>query len=128
MIATARCGGTIAITSVLAATSMVMIGCQDPRFQDAQTVRDARIEAYVSRHQAREAARPMHIRRLTEMWQDQRANRAEHLEFTLERIAVWHARNRREWEESADARAALCRAIREGRPEKIPQTWATLAY
>ena len=107
---------------------MVMIGCQDARFQDAQAVRDARIRAYMSRHEFREATRPVHIRRLSETLQDQRARRSEHLEFTLERIAGWHARDRQDWEESADARAALCRAIREGRPEEIPQAWAYMIY
>ena len=103
-------------------------GCNDPRFQKQQAIRDARIKDHVSAYAAHDAAGPNRIRQTLDLDKKLKERRAEHLAQTCELIRSLHERDVRRWKDEAALRRARLETLLRGKPDEIDDAWAKLVY
>ena len=107
---------------------MVLSGCSDPRFKQKQELRDARMVRLLNDYAAHDAAVVDRIRETLEL--DKRLNeqRVEHLTRTCGLVRAIHERDVRRWKEEEPLREAHLKALLRGKPDRIDDTYAKLAY
>ena len=104
------------------------VGCQDPAYVAAQTVRYERIQSLGETCAAQKVDRPGRIRALGELAETLEKGRAEHLQATLQLIEDAHVQDHRDWRANAPVRRQWMQRIFGGQPEGIPDVWRTLTY
>ena len=93
---------------MVSAAAAVLTGCNDPRFQEQQAIRDARMKQHLSAYAAYDAAGKDRIRQTLDLDKKLNEYRGKHLAQTSELIRTLHERDLRRWKNTQPA-DGLCR-------------------
>ncbi len=104
------------------------VGCNEARWREANTERQARIKKMATAYAAREAEGPERVRATIEMDRELATQRKACLQRTLDMVRQDWDRDITRWGDEAPHRAAALREIWDGHPETIPDTWARMVY
>lgn len=106
----------------------ILSGCSDPRFKHQQKIRNERITYHLNDYAAHDAAGMDRVRQTLDLNTKLNEQRAEHLTYTCDLVRDTHERDVRRWNEDQTRRLDSLRAIFQGKPDQVPDTWAKMVY
>jgi len=110
------------------ALAALFAGCTDPKFKTSQERRDQRISGYGKDIAAREKKGPQNIQDLAHLEKTLEAHRAAHLKSMEALYKELRTREARRWQPGDPGQKAVYDALWGGKPERIPDTFARVAY
>lgn len=123
-----RCNGgrgVVALLSSLLFTSAM--GCHDPRYEEAQAERNARIHSLFGRIEPRREKGMESIQKLGLLHRDLEVGRREHLRNTFDLVETRETSRKETWD-SGDNRREWRRLFFGGHPERIDDTYSKMFY
>jgi len=108
--------------------AVVLPGCSDPRFEQKQEVRNARITRQWNSYATHDAAGVDRMRQTLEFNRKHNERQSEYLSRTCGLIRSLHERDLRRWKEEEPIRRARIEALLRSKPGEIADTYAKMAY
>ncbi len=117
----------ILLTFVLSVVNFLS-GCSDPRFKQKQGQRDARMAYWLDAYATHDAEGTDRIDQTLALKEQLDQSRAEHLTYTSDLVQTRYDMRHRRWHEQTPLRRDRVAAYFRGKPERISDTWAKIAY